>query len=457
MNFEKKYLKYRNKYLTLKNQISNQFGGVPTNKYILLSCPEFNDLVDDILVKDGGDESIKDLNSQMIKINSDKFKNFLSDIGVDSSKPEFLAQERICKELYLRDLNNYETTHFYRGFINWKTYNDKTPDIKMNSRTTTKLRGAKVVYFAYFSFNEPTATPIINQFLFLNALNHYGVAEINIVLPYFPVGTMERIVGEGEIPTAYSLAHMLNNIPEGASKNNLYIYDIHAPCSRFFFHTNSRSILLTIMPEYLKHIKESYSEKTSKVEEVGVPKNYNIIVFPDDGAAKRFGKMTPSEFRTITCTKVRDGDKRFIKINQEGLIHFKIDKTRNKIINLFVIDDLVQSGGTLLETFDGLKGELSKPEYNLVEGNIRYIAMVTHSIFPKDNDVTNFFTRNKATIPNPAQIYKLITTNSRPFLTKYIQDNFRDRITVINLSESLKAVFSDIENKEYYGKFSIKN
>jgi phosphoribosylpyrophosphate synthetase len=299
---------------------------------------------------------------------------------------------------------------------------------------------------------------MINQFLFLNALNHYGVGEINIVLPYFPVGTMERIVGEGEIPTAYSLAHLLNSIPEGAAKNNLYIFDIHALCSRFFFHTNTRPILLTIMPEYLKHIKESYSEKSKAlVVEVGVespPQNYNLIVFPDDGAAKRFGKMIPSDFKTITCTKVRDGEKRFIKIDQDGLKHFNPLVTVNKIINLFVIDDLVQSGGTLLETFDGLKTELSKPEYKIIPANIRYIAMVTHSVFPKESDVTNFFTRTKA---NSAYIHKLITTNSRPFRSKYIQDNFGDRITVLNLSNSLKAVFSDVENKEYYGRFSIKD
>jgi phosphoribosylpyrophosphate synthetase len=234
------------------------------------------------------------------------------------------------------------------------------------------------------------------------------------------------------------------------------------------------------MPEYLKHIKESYPEK-AMVEEVGIPQNYNVIVFPDDGAAKRFGKMIPSEFRTITCTKVRDGDKRFIKIDQDGLKHFNPSVTVNKVINLFVIDDLVQSGGTLLETFDGLKNELADPKYNLLSKNIRYIAMVTHSIFPSSQnaDIINFFTRSKAykelekkrkdelekseaerkviSDIDPAQVHKLITTNSRPFCSKYIQENYNERVTVLNLSNSLKTVFSDVENKEYYGKFSIKD
>ena len=382
MNFEQKYLKYKEKYLSFKksmltqnNILSNNFNlkfsnqkqsGGAYDKYILLSCPEFNPLVDDILIADGAPVDIKlTTPRQLSEINSKRYELFLKDIGVD---PEKAGDEH--KKLFLRDINNIESDHFFRGYINWKSYSDKTPDLKMNSNTTKKLRGAKVIYFAYFSFNEPVSiptstpasTPIIDQFLFLNALNHYGVAEINIVLPYFPVGTMERIVGEGEIPTAYSLAHLLNSIPEGAAKNNLYMFDIHALCSRFFFHTNTRPILLTIMPEYLRHIESEYREselENGKLKEGGfVSDNYNIIVFPDDGAQKRFGKMIPEGFKTITCTKIRNGELRTIKIDQEGLKNLEPTKTAGKTVNLFIIDDLVQSGGNLLETCYGLRSEL---------------------------------------------------------------------------------------------------
>ena len=502
MNFEQKYLKYKEKYLSFKkntltqnNILSNNFNlkfsnqkqsGGAYEKYILLSCPEFNPLVDDILIADGASEDIKEKTTpiQLNDTETAKFESFLKDIVVDTVKAD--SEPEKYKNLFRRYINNTETAHFFRGYINWKSYSDKTPDLKMNANTTKKLRGAKVIYFAYFSFNEPASTPIIDQFLFLNALNHYGVAEINIVLPYFPVGTMERIVGEGEIPTAYSLAHLLNSIPEGAAKNNLYMFDIHALCSRFFFHTNTRPILLTIMPLYLSHIEIEYRESESefengKIRETRfVSNNYNIIVFPDDGAQKRFGKMIPEGFKTITCTKIRNGELRTIKIDQEGLKNLEPTKTTGKTVNLFIIDDLVQSGGTLLETCDGLRSELADPFYELPLEKIRYITMVTHSVFPNDTDITNFFTRDKykanlqkmreteardaakesrepVLIPEivPVQIHKLITTNSRPLRTAFIEKLYPGRVKVIKLAPSLKTIFTNSENMDYYGKFSI--
>ena len=218
-----------------------------------------------------------------------------------------------------------------------------------------------------------------------------------------------------------------------------------------------------------------------KLKEDGfVSDNYNIIVFPDDGAQKRFGKMIPEGFKTITCTKIRNGELRTIKIDQEGLKNLAPAKTTGKTVNLFIIDDLVQSGGTLLETCDGLRSELADAYYALEEEKIRYITMVTHSVFPNDADITNFFTRNKypanlqkmrdneakeaakegrpaVTIPEirPVQIHELITTNSRPLRTAFIEEIYSARVKVINLAPSLKTIFTDSENTDYYGRFSI--
>lgn len=37
------------------------------------------------------------------------------------------------------------------------------------------------------------------------------------------------------------------------------------------------------------------------------------IVFPDDGATKRFGDMF-TDYKTITCAKVRNGDQRNVVV-----------------------------------------------------------------------------------------------------------------------------------------------
>jgi phosphoribosylpyrophosphate synthetase len=466
-----------------------------SSKYILLSCPEFEDTVNSIINLDGGNvtkkeneiyldylDSLEFQNSQNKKLSLSSFnlslknpdelnkeyERFLDDIGLNLNNKLKEDNKKIKKEninaplytyktspsikklkddeknkaLYVKSKSNIETNHYYRGFINWKTYGDKTPDIKMNADTVKKLKGGKVIFFAYFSFNEPDATPIMNQLLFLNSLNHYGVAEINIVLPYFPVGTMERIVGEGETPTGYALAQMINSIPSGSSKNTIYIFDIHALCSRFFFHTNAIPVLVTLMPEYLKYIKTTFPEKIN---------NLNIIVFPDDGAKKRFEKLLDKDTKTITCSKVRIGDDRKIKIDEgiEQLLESDKKTLKNTNINLFIIDDLVQSGSTLMTTVDELNTQI-KTDYDKQNNTtVSFYTLVTHSIFPTKNE------DGKIELFQKQNIEKLITSDSRPLKIKEIQkelltDGKTAKLQVISIAPICHEIFINGEYKSSY-------
>jgi phosphoribosylpyrophosphate synthetase len=477
IDFSKKYLKYKNKYLERKSE-TLQIGGACTNQYILLSCNEFNDVVDQIIdidkknYPDSDPLIIKNIEDDVllnqikkhfidhnIYSNKDdeknikcfdtfcsntynKFYKFAKDIGINLIDT-FNSEDslNLIVNNFYRNQTIYQSKNFYRGYINWKTYSDLSPDIKMNANTIKYIRGSKIIFFAYFSFNEPNVTPIITQLLFLNSLNHYGVSEINIVLPYFPVGTMERIVGEGEIPTAYSLAHMLNMIPSGASKNNLYIFDIHALCSRFFFHTNTRPVLISMMPSFIDKIEKLSTECKS------------IIVFPDDGAKKRFEKLIDPKIKTITCSKTRIGDIRKIRIDtgfeyfQDGTI------TKDEKINLFLIDDLVQTGGTLVETFKGLYEQLEELDYNLT--NINCYAIVTHSVFPDDIKTQKFFTAKYKSKKweIPLNIH-LITTNSRPMCVKKLAS--KSNISILNIDEPLYQIFTkECGNTPYIAPYSI--
>jgi phosphoribosylpyrophosphate synthetase len=339
----------------------------------------------------------------------------------------------------------------------------------MDSETVKRLKDRRVIFLAYFTFNEPSATTIIDQIIFLNSLSHYGVAEINIVLPYFPVGTMERIVGEGEIPTAYSLAHMLNSIPEGTSKNKIYIFDIHALCSRFFFHTNTVPTLITMMPLYTKYITETFRNTEEQT-------NINIIVFPDDGAKKRFEKVLPKEFLKITCSKERIGNERRIKIdeglelllqkinegnaNNKSPVSVLTHKLKDGNINLFIIDDLVQSGGTLQETVKGIQDFLS--DFNGFNAtNIHFYPIVTHAVFPNDKNKVFFdFSNKKNRKGGEIKIDRLITTDSRPTKVaemKNSSSSIKDKIEVIGIAEPLFEIFTGAANaNRFIAPYSIK-
>ena len=85
------------------------------------------------------------------------------------------------------------------------------------------------------------------------------------------------------------------------------------------------------------------------------------MVFPDDGAAKRFKPLFKG-YDIVVCGKVRDGDKRIVRI-QDG------DPERKHVV---IVDDLVQTGGTLYECAVALQDR----------GAESISAFVAHGVFP---------------------------------------------------------------------------
>ncbi|KAL2319105.1 hypothetical protein Fmac_032981 [Flemingia macrophylla] len=180
-----------------------------------------------------------------------------------------------------------------------------------------ELRGEHVDFLA--SFSSPAH--VFEQLSVIYALSRLFVASFTLVLPFFPTGSFERMEEEGDVPTAVTLAWMLSNIPMSrGGPTSLVIYDIHA---------------LQV-----------------------------VIAFPDDGAWKRFHKLFDN-FAVVVCTKVREGDKRIVRI-KEGNVYGH---------HVVIVDDLVQSGGTLIECQKVLAAH----------GAAKVSAYVTHGVFPNQS------------------------------------------------------------------------
>lgn len=164
---------------------------------------------------------------------------------------------------------------------------------------------------------------------------------------------MERVDTEGQIATANTLATLLSNIPLCATgPTRLIVYDIHALQERFYFHNNIIPILVTAIPIFLDVLATEHGK-----EDVA-------IAFPDEGAMKRFGGQFKG-FELILCSKVRDGDKRKVVVKEGDA----------KGRHVFVVDDLVKTGGTLLECKAAI----------LKEGAAHVSAFVTHAVFPMES------------------------------------------------------------------------
>ena len=231
-----------------------------------------------------------------------------------------------------------------RADVRFETFPDGWPNLYIHD-VKDRIEHREVTYIGDFSRPEN----LFPNYAIIRGVLDYYADKVRVIVPYFPVGTMERIAKKGEIATASYFADILSRLPSGRTgKTSLHTFDIHALVERFLFDPfQVNAELHTTM-----HLPELTPD--------------TVIAFPDDGAAKRFGEVFEGRDKII-CAKVRDGVKRIITI-KEG------DPNGRKVM---LVDDLIQSGGTLREAADVLRAR----------GATRVSAFAPHGIFPEESHV----------------------------------------------------------------------
>jgi phosphoribosylpyrophosphate synthetase len=201
----------------------------------------------------------------------------------------------------------------------WGKFPDGTDNIMIGGfQPVNRIAGENVLMLASFTNNSTTLT----QLLVMVTLLQSFIESLTVVLPFYPVGTMERVSREGQVATASTYAQMLSNLPNCGKPTRLVIYDLHTLQNRFYLHGNAIASMQTTIPLLIERMRSTH---------------INCIAFPDDGALKRFGFMlTHLGFEIVICGKTHDGDKRVISI-QDGRPYGK---------HVIVIDDLAQTGTT---------------------------------------------------------------------------------------------------------------
>ncbi|KAJ8773639.1 hypothetical protein K2173_005885 [Erythroxylum novogranatense] len=280
--------------------------------------------------------------------------------------------------------------------INWRTFDDGFPNLFIPNAQA--IRGQHVAFLA--SFSSPNV--IFEQLSVIYALPKLFISSFTLVLPFFPTGTSERMEDEGDVATAFTLARILSNIPTSrGGPTSLVTFDIHALQERFYFGDNILPCFESGIPLLKNRLQQ-------------LPDSDNIaIAFPDDGAWKRFHKQL-QHFPTIVCAKVREGDQRIVLI-KEG------DPQGRHVV---IVDDLVQSGGTLIEC----QKVLAK------HGAARVSAYVTHGIFP--NRSWQRFNFDNGGNPGTGLTYFWIT-DSCPLTVKEVLN--KPPFEVLSLAGSIAA------------------
>ena len=227
--------------------------------------------------------------------------------------------------------------------VNFEIFPDSWPNLFIDE-VKQSIEHHDVTYIWDFSKPEDM---FINYAMMRGILDYYA-GKLRVIMPYFPVGTMERISEKWEIATAKYFADIMSHLPQGRQwKTSIHTFDIHALVERFLFDSFKVNL-------------ETHTAM-NLLDEVAKDK---IIVFPDEGAQKRFWYDFPDN-EIIILSKTRKDWERIMTLKQ-GNPEWK---------KLLLVDDLIQSWGTLIRATEFLKDLWAKS----------VDAFATHWVFPADS------------------------------------------------------------------------
>jgi adenine phosphoribosyltransferase len=258
------------------------------------------------------------------------------------------------------------------GSINWEHFPDEYPNIRFEHMDY--LDNRRVVFIASL-YDKARFMELISMIM---VLPRQFIKSLDIILPYFAPATMERVDEEGVLATAETVAKMISTCMPQLARGGLpviHIFDLHALPVRFYFTDDVCIKMESAIPLLKKTLIKRcvWSEVTE--DELYIPHiTHNVICFPDDGAYKRFKPMF-ANYKMIVCSKVRESDTRKIKITDVHNIDFESMYELKKNGYITIVDDLVQTGGTLNECRKAL-----------AESGWKHISCyVTHAVFPNQS------------------------------------------------------------------------
>jgi adenine phosphoribosyltransferase len=315
--------------------------------------------------------------------------------------------------------NKLEAFHphlFYMDHISWGHFPDGFPNIKFPDNLANK----RVVFLASM-FDKNT---YLEQLSVMMVLPRQGIKSLDIILPYYAPGTMERIENPGILATADTFAQISSccfpSTKEGPPVFS--VFDLHNSTTRFSFSNNVQFWPVSAVPEVIKEMEQMCG--------VG---NF-AVAFPDEGSYKRFRGLMPKNQTIIVCGKMREGDVRKVRI-MDVIPHQPLENFKH----ILIVDDLVQSGGTLHECYLALK----------TAGAKKVSAYVTHAVFP-NRAYLHFFKGGKweglehfwitDSIPKNAKLlekcypFKILSL-SRPIVQDLVERyNLSDSLPLLNVA-----------------------
>jgi ribose-phosphate pyrophosphokinase len=286
----------------------------------------------------------------------------------------------ICKQLKLKLVNT-----------NIKRFADGEIYVEINEN----IRGNSV--FVIQSTSNPANDNLMELLLVIDALKRSSAKNITAVIPYYGYARQDRKVAPRTSISAKVVANLITNA--GASR--VVTVDLHAGQIQGFFDMPVDNLFTT--PLFAKYIKKRFKSKRL------------ICVSPDVGGVQRTRGLATRIKADLAII-----DKRRPKPGQSKVMNI-IGNVKGK--TCIIVDDIIDSGGTIVNAVDALKKE----------GAVEVYVFITHAVL--SGEAISKIKKSK--------IKKLIITDTIDN-SKKIKNN--NKIEVLSISSLMAEAIKRISN-----------
>jgi len=241
------------------------------------------------------------------------------------------SNSRLCKDI-ARHLKLKLVNSNIKRFADGEVYVEINENIRGNS------------IFVIQSTSNPANDNLMELLICIDALRRSSAKNITAVIPYFGYARQDRKV----VPRTSISAKLVSNLITKAGADRVVTVDLHAGQIQGFFDIPVDNLFCT--PIFARHIKKNIKSK-------------NIIcVAPDVGGTERARALGKSlDVGLAIVDKRRPAPGKSQVMNVIGNVK---DKT------CIVVDDIIDSGGTIINSAKALKDRGAKEVY----------AYITHGV-----------------------------------------------------------------------------
>ena len=242
---------------------------------------------------------------------------------------------RLCKNI-ARQLKLKLVNSHIKRFADGEVYVEINENIRGNS------------IFILQSISSPANDNLMELLLCIDALKRSSAKNITAVIPYFGYARQDRKV----VPRTSISAKLVSNLITKAGADRVVTVDLHAGQIQGFFDIPVDNLFAT--PIFARHVKKSIKSKNL------------ICVAPDVGGTERaraLGKLLNVGLAIV--------DKRRPKPGQSQVMNIIGDVKDQTCI---IVDDIIDSGGTIINAAKALKDRGAKEVY----------VYITHGVLSGD-------------------------------------------------------------------------